>query len=297
MTIKTWFGIFEPGKDDSDITLLEIYPADAGVIVEKLAQDSRSLWSGEPRGLDLHDIAIRHGFVDSHEEYDRLLHRVSIELAKKQVRAAIGRDILMAQAVEALDDIDRASNEMLERLHEWHAMFTAGAFDDADNADLVRLFSGIDPKNPEEKLMQTLASNITGLRKTRKDIEEHIKKEMAELAPNLSRISGPLLGARLVSLAGSLSRLASMPSSTVQVLGAGNALFRHLRGKSPPPKHGIIYMHPSISTAPKKLRGRISRALASKIAQAARVDFYSGEIREELDTALEKRLREIRRGK
>ncbi|HIH44858.1 MAG TPA: hypothetical protein HA257_07255, partial [Candidatus Methanoperedenaceae archaeon] len=188
------------------------------------------------------------------------------------------------------------SNELIERLHKWHAMYTAGTFADEGDAN-PGLFSGIDPKSPEEKLMQTLASNIVELRKTRKDIEEHINKEMAELAPNLSRISGPLLGARLVSLAGSLSRLASMPSSTVQVLGAGNALFRHLRGKSPPPKHGIIYMHPAISTAPKKLRGRISRALASKIAQAARIDFYSGVVREELDAALEKRLREIRRGK
>jgi nucleolar protein 56 len=68
-----------------------------------------------------------------------------------------------------------------------------------------------------------------------------------------------------------------MPASSIQVMGAGEALFKHLKTGTPSPKHGLIYKHPLILGAPKRARGRISRMLANKAAIAARVDFYSGE--------------------
>ena len=86
-----------------------------------------------------------------------------------------------------------------------------------------------------------------------------------------------MLGARLISLAGSLEKLAEFPSSTIQVIGASKALFKHLRARAPSPKHGIIYSHPLINTAPWWVRGKIARAVAAKLSLAARIDFYSGE--------------------
>ena len=118
---------------------------------------------------------------------------------------------------------------------------------------------------------------------------------MQETAPNLTNIAGYLLGARLLSIAGSLPKLASMPSSTVQVIGANNALFKHLKGKAPSPKHGVIFRHPLINSAPRKLRGKIARAVASKISLAARYDCYSGEIKGNLPNELEKKVAYIRR--
>jgi nucleolar protein 56 len=98
---------------------------------------------------------------------------------------------------------------------------------------------------------------------------------MESVAPNITTLVGPLVGARLISLAGSLMDLAHKPSSTVQIYGAEKALFRSLKTGADPPKHGIIYQVPEIHSAPYWQRGKIARALAGKISIAARVDAYS----------------------
>jgi RNA processing factor Prp31 len=64
---------------------------------------------------------------------------------------------------------------------------------------------------------------------------------MAAIAPNLTALVGDLVGARLISHAGSLLNLAKHPASTVQILGAEKALFRALKTKHDTPKYGLIY--------------------------------------------------------
>lgn len=49
---------------------------------------------------------------------------------------------------------------------------------------------------------------------------------MHDVAPNLATLIGEIVGARLISHAGSLTNLAKYPASTVQILGAEKALFR-----------------------------------------------------------------------
>ena len=118
---------------------------------------------------------------------------------------------------------------------------------------------------------------------------------MEEVAPNTRAIGGSLLGARLLALAGGLLNLAKLPASTIQVLGAEKALFRSLKTKARPPKHGIIFQHPLIHDAKRWQRGKIARALAGKLAIAARVDAFNGEyMGDRLKADLEKRIDEIR---
>ena len=114
------------------------------------------------------------------------------------------------------------------------------------------------------------------------------------LAPNLSALAGPILAARLISRAGGLSYLAQMPSSRVQVMGAEKSLFKHLRGHAPSPKHGIIYRHPAVIGSPRKLRGRVARTLAAKLAIAARLDYYGAGPSLDLQASLEARLLDIK---
>jgi nucleolar protein 56 len=109
------------------------------------------------------------------------------------------------------------------------------------------------------------------------------------MAPNIASVAGPVLAAKLISKAGGMRKLAKLPASTVQVLGAEKALFRALRKGAKPPKHGMIFEHPLINQAPRNLRGRLARLLASKITIASRVDAFgaddrSGELKEELET-------------
>jgi len=91
---------------------------------------------------------------------------------------------------------------------------------------------------------------------------------------NLGTLLGPLLTARIVSLAGGLEELARKPSSTIQMLGAEKALFRYLKGKGTPPKHGVIFQHNFVNSLPEDERGKMARFLANKAAMAARLDQY-----------------------
>jgi nucleolar protein 56 len=119
---------------------------------------------------------------------------------------------------------------------------------------------------------------------------------MQETAPNLTTLLSANLGARLISLAGGLQRLATLPSSTVQLLGAEKAMFMHLRSGKAPPKHGIIFQHPAVHRAPYWHRGKIARSLAAKAAIAAKVDYFEGEyIGVRLKAEFEARVEEIAR--
>lgn len=60
----------------------------------------------------------------------------------------------------------------------------------------------------------------------RKKLYEYLVTKMNDIAPNLASLIGEVVGARLISHAGSLTNLAKCPSSTLQILGAEKALFR-----------------------------------------------------------------------
>jgi len=83
-----------------------------------------------------------------------------------------------------------------------------------------------------------------------------------------------------------------MPSSTIQMLGAEKALFRHLRTGAKPPKHGIILQHPLVASAKKANRGKYSRSLADKISIAVKADYFKGKfIGDKLKKELEEKLK------
>lgn len=278
------------------------------------------------------DYAIKYGFATSLEEYYEKLHEISINLTRKKVRKAVEkRDLLAAQGVRAIDDIDKTINLFIARLREWYALhfpelddlvrehedFTRivseiGLRQNFDREKLKKLgFSeakvnkiieaakksmGADVTKFDIKPMQTLAGIILDLYRLRADIAHYIEEVMKEVAPNITALVGPLLGARLISLAGGLEELARMPASTVQVLGAEKALFRALRTGGRPPKHGVIFQFPEIHKAPRWQRGKIARALAGKLTIAARVDVFTGQyIGDQLKETLKKRIEEIKR--
>ena len=116
---------------------------------------------------------------------------------------------------------------------------------------------------------------------------------MQEIAPNLSAILGTAVGARILGRAGSLKRMASLPASTIQVLGAEKALFRSLKTGSQPPKHGLLFQHAMVHAAPRWQRGKIARAVAAKAVIAARVDVYGEGLNQTLLEKLNVRVDEI----
>jgi nucleolar protein 56 len=292
MQVKAWFGTFT--IHENTIVSASLFDKDIEAIVNNLVKEPLLL-RGSIAGSDLRDLALNYGFVSSNEEYASLLHDINVRLVKKQMCYAVTPDRQIIAAVEAIDDIDNTGNLLSERLREWYML----NFNETNlkGDELARHIIAMKVPLPELSIIQDLASTLLGLFRTRNCIDKYIKEIMHQLAPNLTDTAGHLLGARLLCIAGSLERLACLPSSTIQVLGANNALFKHLRGKATSPKHGVIFRHPYVNTAPKWQRGKIARAVASKISLAARYDYYAGELKGNLHEELEKKVLDIRKSK
>src|SRR4030067_2939546 len=294
MQIPAWFGIFT--VDNDTIITAEIFPKDLPSIIQRLLKE-RLMLRGSIAGRDLRDLAVEYGFAGSNDEYDILLHELNIGLVKEQVAKTLTLDMKIIAAVEAIDDLNETVNVLSERLKEWYILNFENTRLTGEN--LARKIIGMEEKGEHSqlKIMQSFSSSLLASYETRDIIEKYLKDNMPIIAPHITNIAGHILGARLMSMAGSLEKLAFMPSSTIQVIGANNALFKHLKGKAPSPKHGLIFRHPLINTSPGWQRGKIAKILSSKISLASRYDFYSGELKEELAGELTLKIDAIRKRK
>lgn len=261
-------------------------------------------------------VAFDSGFIKA-EKYGfdfELLKQATMKLARESLSEE-DPGAFITEQVRAFDDLLATCNLMSERLREWYGLHfpeLERIVDDKKYAELIA-------ENPSR---ETIAANLNAAKETvgapfsqddlssvqsfaraivetyrsREQLETSIQKKMREEAPNLSVVAGPIIGARLISLSGGLKRLAGMPTSTIQLLGAEKAMFRHLKDKTKPPKHGVLFQHPYVHKAPYWQRGKIARALAGKISIAVRADFYGdNDISEQLLDSLDKRIEEIRK--
>jgi|MonGeyMetagenome_1017769.scaffolds.fasta_scaffold37451_1 nucleolar protein 56 len=248
------------------------------------------------------------------EEYVKRVYEVSVIQTRLKLRqSAERRDLFIAQAVNSVDDIDKISNLVASRLREWYgihfpelenltrnnteyatlvyrlgdrsnytrdkildALPEIGQDRAAKIAEAASRSVGASITEWDLQQIKALAKLYLDMQTIRGNLTDYIDDAMKDVAPNIRELSGSLLGARLVALAGSLMKLALMPASTIQVLGAEKALFRALRGRGRPPKHGVIFQHPEIFRSPRWQRGKIARALAAKLAIAAKADAFTG---------------------
>jgi nucleolar protein 56 len=298
-----------------------------GVNVE-VAQTSEQ---GEMLRNNLEKFALEAGFVDKREELRKLIHEISIELTRLRVKkAGEKRDLMIAQAILSIDDLDKTVNLFMGRAREWYGPhfpeldrmvekhetysnlvlklgnkenFTAENLEKeglpANKARQIAETSGksmgAELTNTDIQQIQNLCKQILELYNLRQALQDYADSTVEEVAPNVQALVGSLLAARLIALAGGLTNLAKMPASTIQVLGAEKALFRSLKTGTRPPKHGIIFQDALIHDAKKWQRGKMSRALAGKLAIAARTDAFSGRfIGDWLKADLEKRVTEIK---
>ncbi|KAF8545387.1 hypothetical protein BDD12DRAFT_4802 [Trichophaea hybrida] len=141
--------------------------------------------------------------------------------------------------------------------------------------DAAKMSMGQDISEADMENIITFSTKVVSLTDFRKQIYEYLSDKMAIVAPNLAKLIGEVVGARLISHAGSLTNLSKYPASTVQILGAEKALFRALKTKGNTPKYGLIYHSSFIGRAGAKNKGRISRFLANKCSIASRIDAFS----------------------
>jgi nucleolar protein 56 len=242
--------------------------------------------------------------LDDLREFSLKWSSIRVQEASEQL------DLHISQSINALDEIDKILNTVGTRMREWYGLH----FPELDNllqniVTYANIVSKVGKREeitgdflqsleiPENKIeiilttakrskggkiteenlliLKSLANEVISLAQIRKTLEDHIDVSMEEISPNLKELLTATVGARLIAKAGSLKRLASLSSSTIQILGAEKALFRTLKTGANPPKHGLLFQHPVIHSAPKWQRGKLARAISSKAAIAARVDLYS----------------------
>ncbi|KAF4098773.1 nucleolar protein 56 [Onychostoma macrolepis] len=163
------------------------------------------------------------------------------------------------------------TEEMLEAIEEITMdSGKAQAILDASRSSMGMDISPIDLIN-----IESFSSRVVSLTQYRQELQEYLRSKMGQVAPNLAALIGDVVGARLISHAGSLTNLAKYPASTVQILGAEKALFRALKTRGNTPKYGLIFHSTFIGRAAAKNKGRISRYLANKCTIASRIDCFS----------------------
>jgi len=249
----------------------------------------------------------------------KLKRDAAMSLVRKQMNiASSSKDLSVSQAINAVDELDQTMNLFTERLVEWYGIHFPelerivtdnvkycelieryGFREDIDGDDEITRAAkdsiGAQMSSEDMEEIRKLARSALQLGKIREEYSKYIEENVAILAPNMTQLVGPLITARLISLAGGLRNLAQKPASTIQMLGAEKALFRHLKTGAKPPKHGIIFQHPEIHNAKPWHRGKIARTLASELAIAARVDYNSGGmVAESLSKKIEDRIVEIK---
>lgn len=180
-----------------------------------------------------------------------------LKKAKEQINQKFaGREIHIIKAVNLLSDLDSVGNLLKENASEWKLR---------------------KPTGDAEEAFTELEKNSENIEEEKKSLTEFIEKEMKEEFPNFSVLATPVLGAKLLSAAGSKKRLAFMPASTIQVLGAEKALFAHLRRNAKSPKHGHLFNHPLMQKLPRVKRGKVARIIAGKLSIALKQDYFNGE--------------------
>ena len=257
----------------------------------------------------------------------RQLREKALRKAKQAVRQKkSGRDYLIIQAVEAVDELDDISNLLAERVRNWYAMHYPELVKLVRNVDtyldiiielkireemteenLMKYLPEAQAKKVEMIAKQTMGADVmkgdlesvakfaelaAHARREREELADYVDQMTAEIMPNVHSLVGGLLAARLLAKTGSLERMAELPASTIQVLGAEKALFAHIKKGVKPPKHGLIFAYPQLMQAPKKKKGKIARLLAAKLAIAARMDYFKHGLDKSLKQELAKKIEE-----
>lgn len=300
-------------KDSGIDTVSMVNPKILENISSELGVNVLTLNPEDAPKIDFAEIAVEEGYVESKEGFGELSHLVNSKIAEWEVHEALSeRETLLLPVVQLLGDLDTTLNSLSGRMREWYGVhfpelgrrvkehedyariiLRFGTRQNIDvktlqemsfkKRDAERIFAasndsiGADIDEDDVKVLQSYTRRLVELYQERLSVTDYISRLTEEVAPNIAYLAGPVLGAKLIQKAGGIRRMAMMPSSTIQVLGAERAMFRTLKTRAKPPKHGLLFQHPYVHSAPRDKRGSRARSLAAKIAIAARADAFSGE--------------------
>jgi nucleolar protein 56 len=313
--------------------LISVNDASIMLLLRKSGLNTHIMSDDEQRKIQNQKPAlmVKSDLAKNEAEAVQKLRNFAIEFSSSRVKEASEKlDLHIIQAISALDELDKLVNVLSTRMREWYGLH----FPELDNLiqspnlyaeivakaglrqnitkqileqaglqdrkveiilDAATRSKGGDTSTETLEILKKIANEVLLQSETRRIIAEYLEDTMEVVAPNLKQILTALVGARMISKAGSLNRLAFSSASTIQVLGAEKALFRALKSGARPPKHGLLFQHPMVHSAPKWQRGKIARAVASKVAIAARIDLYRRSGKDQtISNKLDQRISEIK---
>jgi len=277
--------------------------------IQKLRHNHKNLQ--EPDKEELKKILIN--FKNS--KFFSGFYNKNLQLTKLEVKNSVNEDVLIIQSIKSIGELDKVINLLAKRLREWYALYNPEFSRSIENHEKfveeilesqkdellkkinIKMEDSFGADFEQENLapIRNLTHQIYDLYQLRKNQLGYISKLMDEYCQNIKAICEVMIAAKLLEHAGSLKRLSEMPASTIQILGAEKALFRHMKTGARSPKHGVIVSHSLIAKAPMKLHGKIARSLADKISIAAKVDYFKGQfIGDKLRKDLEEKFRETK---
>ncbi len=279
--------------------------------------------------LNLEDQLTKIGISKTSNEISSIYKQINEKLIKKSVSEAGGQgDAIVIQIIETLDILKKTISLFSGRLREWYGLHFPELTDKIidDNILLAKLVSTIGNRenyitsnlkeefgfseellnllikrasqsmgaNIELSIVQGFANQILSLDSYRGELEENLEDLMEKTAPNLKAIVSSLIGAKLIAKAGGLKKLAFMPASRIQLLGAEKALYRFLKTGEKRPKHGLIFQWRQVRSGKYYLRGKFARLIAGKVGIASKLDYFKGEfIGDVLAKEIDAKIKEI----
>ena len=238
----------------------------------------------------------RQSFLDERRlpEHKEEIISENMLLVKKMIADSVSSDTFMIQSINSIEELDKVCNTLTKRIREWYGYyFPEMNYLIQDNEEFIRkviekskesfmaekdikISMGPELSQKDIDAIIDFARQVSALYSQRERIMKYLEDVMKSYCPNILALTGAMIAAKLLEKAGSLRQLSRLPSSTIQLLGAEQALFRHLRNKRiRPPKHGFILSHPLVGQA--KNKGQAARMLAAKISIASKIDYFKGE--------------------
>ena len=278
-----WDGIRSPGAVADRLEKMK---------KERMTSEARELAERFPDSVSV--LIAPEDWPPLEKEDIALMEQAALILARRGIAQAAGDgDRRLEHLVHSVDELRSAWTTLESRVVEWAGLFLIDVDLDTERKTIPKAIASSDnfeglvqtwglaspehsPTDEEWVAIHGAAATAVEISGRMDETETAIRNHVQAYLPSLSLLLGPLLAARICVAAHGRSRLARLPSSTVQVLGAEKAFFAHLRTGSPPPKHGMIFQHPWISRSPKWVRGKISRLVAGKASIAVRIDEHGG---------------------
>ena len=279
--------------------------------------------------FNLSDQLVKIGITKTRDEILFFFKKVEEQLIKDKVSQFGSKgDVEVVQIIETLDILKKSISLFSSRLREWYGLhfpeltdkfieeniliaklitilgkrdnFTYEkidqefSFKETRINQLQKLASSSMGADIEISIIKKYADEILSLDDFRQELEDRLDALMEQVAPNLFGLVGGLIGAKLIAKAGSLKKLAFMPASRIQLLGAEKALYRFLKTGEKRPKHGLIFQWNQIRGSKPWNRGKISRVISGKIGISVKLDFFGGEfLADVLSSEINEKIREI----